>query len=109
MDDDFDDELVLHTLLYAAQDMIRERGESSHGEKMHRKWINQDRETANELLVRDYFAPNSLYDLSKFEKRFRISRNLFLCIARDLERNYEFFQVRWDARCNIRDFSRYYN
>ncbi|KAL7601401.1 hypothetical protein Lser_V15G26961 [Lactuca serriola] len=78
--------------------MVRERGESLHNEKKHRKWINRDREAENELLVHDYFYPDSLYDLSEFEERFRISRNLFLRIARDLERNYEFFQLRWDAR-----------
>ncbi|KAL7616885.1 hypothetical protein Lser_V15G00681 [Lactuca serriola] len=103
MDSGSDDDLVLHTLLSAAQDVIRERGETSHREKKHRKYINQDREAAHELLVRDYFATDSLYDLSKFEERFRISRNLFLRIASDLERNYEFFQLRWDARELYRD------
>ena len=98
MDNDSDDELVLHTLLSAAQDVIRQRGETSHREKKHRKYINRDREAAHELLVRDYFAVDSLYDLSKFEERFCISRTLFLRIARDLARNYEFFQLRWDAR-----------
>ncbi|XP_023764785.2 uncharacterized protein LOC111913293 [Lactuca sativa] len=98
MDSDSDDNLVLHTLLSAAQDAISQRGETSHREKKHRKYINRDREAAHELLVRDYFAPDSLYDLSKFEDHFRISRNLFLRIASDLERNYEFFQLRWDAR-----------
>nr|KAJ0198376.1 hypothetical protein LSAT_V11C700370070 [Lactuca sativa] len=98
MDSDSDDELVLHTLLSAAKDMIHARGKSSHCEKKHRKWINRDREATNELLVRDYFSHDSLYDLSRFEERFRISRNLFLRIARDLKYNYEFFQLRWDAK-----------
>lgn len=75
MDSDSDDELVLHTLLFPAQDMIHARGESSHREKKHRKWINRDREAAHELLVHDYFASDSLYNLSKFEESFRISRN----------------------------------
>nr|KAJ0207049.1 hypothetical protein LSAT_V11C500274670 [Lactuca sativa] len=82
MDSDSDDNLVLHTLLYAAQDVIRQRGETSHREKKHKKYINRDREATHELLVH----------------RFRISRKLFLRIASDLERNYEFFQLRWDAR-----------
>nr|KAJ0184467.1 hypothetical protein LSAT_V11C900458130 [Lactuca sativa] len=98
MNDDSDDELVLNTLLSMAQNMVRERCKSSYSEKKHRKWINRDREAENELLVCDYFAPDSLYNLSKFEERFRISRNSFLRIARDLERNYEFFQLQWDAR-----------
>lgn len=78
--------------------MVCERGESSNVDKKHRKWINRDREAAHELLVRDYFAVDNLYDLSKFEECFRISRTLFLRIARDLARNYEFFQLQWDAR-----------
>nr|KAJ0209714.1 hypothetical protein LSAT_V11C400170760 [Lactuca sativa] len=90
-----DDDLILHTLLSAAQDLINERGESSHCEKKHRKWINRDREAAHELLVRDYFASDSLYDLAKFKDRLRISRTLFLRIARDLKHNYEFSQLRW--------------
>nr|KAJ0213369.1 hypothetical protein LSAT_V11C400195620 [Lactuca sativa] len=65
--------------------MLHARGESSHREKKHRKWIKRDLEATNELLVRDYFAPDSLYDLLKFEERFRISRNFFLRIAKDLE------------------------
>nr|KAJ0203136.1 hypothetical protein LSAT_V11C500276570 [Lactuca sativa] len=97
-DNDFDEDLILYTLLSVARDMVRERGESSNIEKKHRKWINRDREAANERLVRDYFVVDCLYDLSKFEERFRISRNLFLRTARDLARNYEFFQLRWDAR-----------
>ncbi|XP_023742255.1 uncharacterized protein LOC111890363 [Lactuca sativa] len=97
-DNDFDEDLILYTLLSAARDVVRERAESSNVEKKHRKWINRDREAAHELLVRDYFAVDSLYDLSKFEERFRININLFLRIARDLARNYEFFQLRWDAR-----------
>nr|KAJ0205262.1 hypothetical protein LSAT_V11C500272280 [Lactuca sativa] len=105
MDDESNDELVLHTLLSAAQDMVRERGESSHSKKKNRKWINRGRETANELLGRDYFASDSLYDLSKFEERFRISINLFLRIARDLDRNFEFFQLRWDVRGSNNDLN----
>nr|KAJ0186795.1 hypothetical protein LSAT_V11C900469660 [Lactuca sativa] len=46
---------------------------------------HRNRETANELLVCDYFAPDSLYDPSKFEECFLISINLFLRIARYFE------------------------
>ncbi|XP_023746191.1 uncharacterized protein LOC111894348 [Lactuca sativa] len=97
-DNDSDEDLILYMLLSVAQDMVPDRGGSSNVEKKHKKWINRDREAAHELLVRDYFVVDSLYDLLKFEERFRISRNLFLRIARDLVRNYEFFQLRWDAR-----------
>ena len=87
-DDDSSDEddLVLHTLLSAARNRVQQRGESSNTEKRHRILIVRDRMAAHELLVRDYFALDSLYDLSKFEDRFRISRNLFLRIARDLQK-----------------------
>nr|KAJ0209076.1 hypothetical protein LSAT_V11C400214940 [Lactuca sativa] len=92
-DEDFDDdELVMHTFLSAAHDIVCQRDETSNVEKKRKKSINRDREAANELLVRDYFNVDSLYDLSKFEDRFRISRNLFIRIVRDLENNYEIFQ-----------------
>nr|KAJ0204160.1 hypothetical protein LSAT_V11C500229790 [Lactuca sativa] len=83
---DSDEDLILYTLLSAARDM--ERDENSNVEKKHRKWINRDRRAAHELLVCDYVVVDYLYDLSKFEERF----------PRDLTHNYEFFQLRWDAR-----------
>nr|KAJ0189338.1 hypothetical protein LSAT_V11C800410720 [Lactuca sativa] len=73
-DNDFDDDFILYTLLSAARDVVRERGESSNVDKKHRKWINRDREAAHELLVHDYF------------------------VVDNFARNYEFFQLRWDAR-----------
>nr|KAJ0202776.1 hypothetical protein LSAT_V11C500229780 [Lactuca sativa] len=64
-----DEDLILYTLLSAARDM--ERDENSNVEKKHRKWINRDRRAAHELLVCDYVVVDYLYDLSKFEERFR--------------------------------------
>nr|KAJ0193004.1 hypothetical protein LSAT_V11C800403480 [Lactuca sativa] len=74
-DDDSSDE---DDLLSAARNRVQQRGESTNTEKRRRISIVRDRMATHELLVRDYFAPDSLYDLSKFEDRFRISRNLFL-------------------------------
>ncbi|XP_023735414.1 uncharacterized protein LOC111883312 [Lactuca sativa] len=77
-DDDSSDEddLVLHTLLFAAHNRVQQRGESTNIEKRRRISIVRDRIAAHKLLVRDYFAPDSL----------------------NLENNYELFQLRWDAR-----------
>nr|KAJ0196659.1 hypothetical protein LSAT_V11C700369150 [Lactuca sativa] len=90
-EDSDDDELVMHTLLSVAHDIVRQRGETSNVEKKRRKPINRGLRGGERTF-------GTLYDISKFEDRFRISRNLFLRIVRDLENNYEFFQLRWDAR-----------
>ncbi|KAI3742646.1 hypothetical protein L1987_60338 [Smallanthus sonchifolius] len=60
--------------------------------------VNRDRAAANDLLVRDYFTKNQIYNDKSFKRRFRMSRPLFLRIVRDLEREFEYFQQKYDAR-----------
>nr|KAJ0227842.1 hypothetical protein LSAT_V11C100035740 [Lactuca sativa] len=82
MDSGSDDDLVLHTLLSGAQDVVHERGETSHRDKKHRKWINRDQEAANELLK---FIFTYSYKIGTF------------------------FQLRWDARskCGFTTIQKY--
>ena len=77
-DDSDDDEFIMHTLLSATHEVVRQRGESLNVEKKRRKSINRDRIMENKLLVCDYFTTDSLYNLSKFKYRFHICINLFL-------------------------------
>ncbi|XP_035838825.1 uncharacterized protein LOC110906572 [Helianthus annuus] len=63
-----------------------------------RKYIVHECETANDLLVSDYFSPESTYDERLFRRRFRMSKKLFLRISKDLEDNYAFFRQRPDER-----------
>lgn len=49
-----------------------------------RTLINRDCIAANEFMIHDYFAPDSLYDQEKFKERFHVSRKLFLRIVRHL-------------------------
>ena len=48
-DDDSDDELILHTLLSAAHNIVCQRGESWNVEKKHRKSINRNCIAANKF------------------------------------------------------------
>ena len=63
-----------------------------------RKYIVRDRLAANDRLMQDYFNDPPTYDEATFRRRFRMSKRLFLRIVGDLERDYEHFQQRPDAR-----------
>nr|XP_043608842.1 uncharacterized protein LOC122580639 [Erigeron canadensis] len=72
-----------------------------------RKYTNRDdRIESHNHLVRDYFASELKFDEGFFRQRFRMSRWVFLKIATDLERNFEYFQRKFDARGKLR-FSTY--
>ncbi|XP_052620854.1 uncharacterized protein LOC128126780 [Lactuca sativa] len=60
--------------------------------------INRDRQAAHDLLVRDYFADNCLYNDDSFERRFRLNKAIFLRISNALESRYDFFKQKPDAR-----------
>nr|KAJ0221384.1 hypothetical protein LSAT_V11C200056400 [Lactuca sativa] len=68
--------------------MVRGRGESSNDERKCRSLINHDRIAAHKLLVLCTNYQNLKNDSVLVE----------IYIDRDLENNYEFFQLRWDSR-----------
>ncbi|KAI3741293.1 hypothetical protein L1987_58965 [Smallanthus sonchifolius] len=63
-----------------------------------RATLNRDREAAHERLIKDYFCDEPIYNAETFRNRFRIRRNLFLRIVNDLEREMDYFKLKWDAR-----------
>ncbi|XP_035842050.1 uncharacterized protein LOC118488798 [Helianthus annuus] len=63
-----------------------------------RPHLDRDHEAAHELLIRDYFSENPVYNENLFRRRFRMSRRLFLRVVEDLQNSFEFFQQRRDAR-----------
>ncbi|KAL4564246.1 hypothetical protein LXL04_028303 [Taraxacum kok-saghyz] len=67
-------------------------------EKRTRSVIMRDRQAAHHRLVRDYFAADCLYNDELFERRFRISKEIFLRISNTLEARYDFFKQKPDAR-----------
>ena len=74
-----------------------EEGSSSNNRRRRRKYINRNRETGEDRLMRDYFGDEPVYTDFQFRTRFRMQRHLFLRIVTDLENRYAFFQRRVDA------------
>nr|XP_043615960.1 uncharacterized protein LOC122587861 [Erigeron canadensis] len=78
---------------YAIEQDVRDTASSS------RKYTNRNnRVESRDHLVRDYFAEEPKFDENFFRTRFRMSRQLFVKIATDLESNFEYFQRRVDGR-----------
>ncbi|KAJ9555782.1 hypothetical protein OSB04_010396 [Centaurea solstitialis] len=65
---------------------------------------DRGREEGHDKLVADYFAKHPVYNDIDFDRRFRMSRRLFLQIVNDLEREVDFFKQHWDAR-GVKGFS----
>ncbi|KAL7599405.1 hypothetical protein Lser_V15G21282 [Lactuca serriola] len=72
--------------------------EESSNAARTRAVVNRDRQAAHDLLVRDYFADNCLYNDDSFERRFRLNKAIFLRISNALESRYDFFKQKPDAR-----------
>ncbi|KAK1425193.1 hypothetical protein QVD17_20539 [Tagetes erecta] len=57
-----------------------------------------DRAESHDRLVADYFSENPKYNARMFRERFRMNRELFLKIVRDMENDNDYFRTRFDAR-----------
>ncbi|KAJ9541025.1 hypothetical protein OSB04_027531 [Centaurea solstitialis] len=79
-----------------------EVGETSKIPRGLRK--DRGREEGHNKLVADYFAEHPVYNDVDFDRRFRMSRRLFLRIVNDLDREVDFFKQHWDAR-GVKGFS----
>lgn len=62
-----------------------------------RIYINRDRVRAYEELWNLYFSPNCMYSDSMFRRRFRMRRELFFRIQKDIESANSYFTQRPDA------------
>ena len=78
--------------------LLSDDDEETSSRQTRRPPRNRDRLAGHEMLVRDYFADNPVYDDQLFARRFRMSKRLFKRIVDDLEANYQFFEWLWDAR-----------
>ncbi|XP_022019320.1 uncharacterized protein LOC110919354 [Helianthus annuus] len=97
-------EILLSTVATVVKAIVEDSDEGTsqpQPKPKRRKYIVRERETTNDLLVRDYFSPEPTYDENMFKRRFRMSKNLFLRISKDLEDNYPYFQQRPDAHGKI--------
>ncbi|XP_076949301.1 uncharacterized protein LOC143621903 [Bidens hawaiensis] len=93
---DSEDETIFSVVLEAAR-LVVQHCESSQPLKK-RPRLQRDCVGAHDRLMKDYFSPDATFDLERFRRRFRMSRQLFLQIVGDLESVYAFFQQRADAR-----------
>ncbi|GKD37948.1 ALP1-like protein isoform X1 [Tanacetum coccineum] len=63
-----------------------------------RRYINRERDVAEERLMTDYFGPHPKYPAEYFRRRYRMNRELFLEIEsarKDVERAFGVLQGRW--------------
>ena len=63
-----------------------------------KKMVDRDRIHANEVLMKDYFVENPVYNAKTFRNRFRLPKYLFLKIVADVEASEEWFQEGYDGR-----------
>ncbi|KAJ9546587.1 hypothetical protein OSB04_019130 [Centaurea solstitialis] len=78
--------------------------EATSSRQTRRPPKRRNRLAAHEKLVKDYFFDNPVYNNKDIERRFRMTRRLFLRIVADLESEYEFFRWTYDAR-GVKGFS----
>ncbi|GKF96768.1 hypothetical protein Tco_0292589, partial [Tanacetum coccineum] len=100
--DDIDDlEMIM-------QQVQAEQEQKEEAERVrHRNYIYRERLAVEERLMADYFGPKTKYPLYYFQKRYRMSRKLFLEIVSGIENyiqthhplpsHFDFFRVRPDA------------
>ena len=80
-----------------AENIISGSSSRSQPPVRRRAHLFRDRDAANNRLMQDYFVDNPRYPEHIFRRRFRMSKRLFLRIAGDLEREFEYFEHRPDA------------
>ncbi|XP_076952996.1 uncharacterized protein LOC143626964 [Bidens hawaiensis] len=88
-DSDSGDDIIFSAILDAARVLV-EHCESSQPltRRPHRQ---RDRVGAHERLMQDYFSSDATFNAEQFRRRFRMTRQLFLPIVGDLERDFDFF------------------
>jgi hypothetical protein len=93
-DDDEEEELLIALLLLCEEDEVIKRGGSAPGKSAN---LVRDFDGAYERICKDYFGENPLYPEKIFERRFRMSRNLFLRITSAIREQNPYFTRRFDA------------
>ena len=62
-----------------------------------RQTLDRNREAGYNLLYADYFADRSVFKDNLFRRRFRMKRDLFLQIVKDMEENCDYFVQKENA------------
>ena len=71
---------IRHLSLAWRRDVLREKGGRE-----------REREAVHDLLYKDYFIEDSMYNEHHFRRRFRMRRHLFLCIMEAFSNHSEYF------------------
>ena len=92
-DSDSDDDFEIIVFLALEEEQLeRERASISHrGSVLGRKFIQRDHGQGHRRLFQDYFAKSPVYPFNVFQRRFRMSRSLFLRIKSNIEEKDEYF------------------
>ena len=88
-----DDDLEMALMMIMNEDFWRPRLGSQFG----RGWINRERVEGHAKIMRDYFNPDATYPEKNFWRRFRMHKSLFLTIARAVEKQDPWFELRRSA------------
>ena len=90
---DFDDDFeIIAPLALEEERLERERASTSHrGSVPSRRFIQRDHKQGHQRLFQAYFAKSPVYPPNVFQRRFRMSHSLFLCIKSNLEEKDEYF------------------
>lgn len=96
-EDDEEEEAVLNTVTIAAN--ASNRVPSPPRPVKRRDVVERERADGHAKLMKQYFSARPRYKKGEtFKTRFRMSRRLFLRITDDLEREFDYFKQKPDAR-----------
>jgi len=84
-------EAVVHTIGSAT---VMQNSRQHSRQRIH---IERNREEGHIRLYNDYFYDNPVYTKAQFRRRFRMRKEVFLCIVEALSNHDEYFQVKVDA------------
>jgi hypothetical protein len=100
---DFDDDTPVFAFQVATTVVAEEESNNQgrrigyRGSIIGHNIVNCNRKEGELRLYNDYFAENSKFTETQFQRRFRMSRRLFLRIANAVEAHNPYFKQRTDA------------
>jgi hypothetical protein len=87
------------------QQLARPRNKWGGSKKGKAPNIDRDRGNYHELLMKDYFVDNPIYDSKTFRRRFRMHRELFERIKQDLLQEHNNVWAQLQDPCGVKGFS----
>ena len=100
---DFDDDTLVFafqvaTVVVAEEESNNQRRRTGYrGSILGHNIVNRNRKECELMLYNDYFAENPKFAKTQFQRRFRMSRRLFLRIANAVQAHNPYFKQKTDA------------